>query len=551
MASSSDDSVWSKNMFKRLGKETTSSPSKVVSSSPDLPRSTPPASSLPPASFHEAKLGSTSYSRPVRGFQHWRPVFAIICALTTFALYRSFKYAHLWGSTSPTMTRGSEVWAKGMESLLDRGVTCDPRFATLKVYMYDLPSDFHFGMTSTFEPSLDPDNVWPRNLSNLPRYPGGLYQQHSPEYWLTADLLTSTMPDRKTECTAVRVFNPQVADIFFVPFFASLSYNKYTKMEHEGQDLNEQLQRQLVFFLTNQTWWQESGGKDHVIVIHHPNSLHWVRDQLSPAMYVVCDFGRYPEWMANIRKDIVAPYKHVVGTFKGDGANFGSRPLLLFFQGAIVRKEGGIIRQQLYELLKDEAGVHFATGNTQSNGIKSATTGMRSSKFCLHLAGDTPSSNRLFDAIVSHCVPVIISDEIELPYEDELDYSEFCLFVRGEDALKKDFVINLLRSVQAEEWTRMWKRLKTVALHFEYQHPTVPGDAVNMVWRAVARRIPSVKMALNKDKRYARSGWVKPAFVPPPVAAPNERPPVVAAIALKEQQKTNNDESTSLNQNSR
>ncbi|KAL2636165.1 hypothetical protein R1flu_007644 [Riccia fluitans] len=415
-------------LFKRgtgFGKE--ASPNKVVSSSADLPQSTPPSLSLPPSSFYEAKLGSAK---------------------------------------------------------------------------------FHFGMTSTFEPSLDPDSVWPRNLSNLPKYPGAMYQQHSPEYWLTVDLLTSSMPDRKTECTAVRVSNPQIADVFFVPFFASLSYNKYKKMEQEGEGQNEQLQRQLVSFLKNQTWWKLSGGKDHVVVIHHPNSLRLVRDQLSPAMYVVCDFGRYPEWVANMTKDIVAPYKHVIKTFNDDNTQFNSRPLLLFFQGAIVRKEGGIIRQQLFELLKDEEGVHFATGNTRSNGRKSATAGMRSSKFCLHLAGDTPSSNRLFDAIASHCVPVIISDELELPFEDELDYSEFCLFVRGEDALKKDFVINLLRSVQADEWTRMWNRLKTVSIHFEYQHPTAPGDAVNMVWRAIARRIPSVKRALNKDSRYGRSGWV-------------------------------------------
>ncbi|KAJ6873497.1 hypothetical protein NC651_032389 [Populus alba x Populus x berolinensis] len=55
---------------------------------------------------------------------------------------------------------------------------------------------------------------------------------------------------------------------------------------------------------------------------------------------------------------------------------------------------------------------------------------MASSKFCLNIAGDTPSSNRLFDAIASQCVPVIISDGIELPFEDVLDYSEFGIFVR-------------------------------------------------------------------------------------------------------------------------
>lgn len=42
-------------------------------------------------------------------------------------------------------------------------------------------------------------------------------------------------------------------------------------------------------------------------------------------------------------------------------------------------------------------------------------------------AGDTPSSARLFDAIVSGCIPVIISDELELPFEGILDYRKVCL----------------------------------------------------------------------------------------------------------------------------
>ncbi|CAM6128282.1 unnamed protein product [Calypogeia fissa] len=393
----------------------------------------------------------------------------------------------------------------------DQVVTCDPRFAALRVYMYDLPSEFHFGILDKFEP--DDLNVWPRNLSILPRYPGGLYQQHSPEYWMTADILTSNTPGRKHECTAVRVQTPEEADVIFVPFFASLSYNKYTKMERkDGQDINEDLQEKLVKYLRKQKPWQESGGSDHVIVIHHPNSLHKVRDTLRSAMYVVCDFGRYSEETANMRKDIVAPYKHVMPVFKDDNSTFDTRTTLLFFQGAIFRKEGGVIRQQLFELLQNEEGVNFVPGNTQSSGIKSATLGMRNSKFCLHLAGDTPSSNRLFDAVASHCVPVVISDEIELPYEDALDYSEFCLFIRTADALKKGFVIKLLRAINKEEWTRMWYRLQEVIIHFEYQHPTEPNDAVNMMWKAIARRAPTVTYNINKGKRYARSGWPQPSL---------------------------------------
>lgn len=50
------------------------------------------------------------------------------------------------------------------------------------------------------------------------------------------------------------------------------------------------------------------------------------------------------------------------------------------------------------------------------------------SLFCLSPAGDTPSSARLFDAIVSGCIPVIISDELELPFEGILDYRKVCMY---------------------------------------------------------------------------------------------------------------------------
>ena len=169
--------------------------------------------------------------------------------------------------------------------------------------------------------------------------------------------------------------------------------------------------------------------------------------------------------------------------------------------------QGGKVRQKLYQLLKGERDVHFTYGSVRQNGIRRATAGMSTSKFCLNIAGDTPSSNRLFDAIVSHCVPVVISDDIELPFEDVLDYSEFCVFVRAADAARKGFLLRLLRGVPRDEWTRMWRRLKEVARHFEYQYPSRPGDAVQMIWGAVARKMHSVKLQLHKRGRFQRTAW--------------------------------------------
>lgn len=167
--------------------------------------------------------------------------------------------------------------------------------------------------------------------------------------------------------------------------------------------------------------------------------------------------------------------------------------------------QGGVIRQELYYLLKDEKDVTFTFGSVQGNGINRASQGMASSKFCLNIAGDTPSSNRLFDAIASHCVPVIISDEIELPFEDVLDYSELCIFVRASDAVKKGYLLNLLRGIKENKWTEMWKRLQEIVHHFEYQYPTRFGDAVDKIWEEVSHKISSIRFKHHKKSRYNRS----------------------------------------------
>ncbi|KAG2679261.1 hypothetical protein I3843_11G043900 [Carya illinoinensis] len=387
-----------------------------------------------------------------------------------------------------------------------RNIVCDASQALLRVFMYDLPPEFHFGLVGW---KGKVNQTWPNvdNPSQIPSYPGGLNLQHSIEYWLTLDLLSSNTPNVVRPCTVIRVKNSSLADVIFVPFFSSLSYNRHSKLHHkEKVSLNQILQENLVKFLKGQEEWKRLGGKDHLIIAHHPNSMLDARSKLGSAMFVLADFGRYPGDIANLGKDIIAPYRHLVRTIPNrESAPFHKRPILAYFQGAIYRKDGGIIRQELFYLLKDEKDIHFTFGSIRANGIKSAGQGMSSSKFCLNIAGDTPSSNRLFDAIASHCVPVIISDQIELPFEDVLDYSEFCLFVRGSDAVKKGYVLKLLRGIKQDKWTRMWEKLREIAHHFEYQYPSKPGDAVDMIWEEVSRKISSIRFKLHRNNRYSRS----------------------------------------------
>ncbi|GKD63638.1 probable arabinosyltransferase ARAD1 [Tanacetum coccineum] len=77
-----------------------------------------------------------------------------------------------------------------------------------------------------------------------------------------------------------------------------------------------------------------------------------------------------------------------------------------------------------------------------------ASQGMHTSKFCLHPAGDIPSACLLFDAIVSLCFHVIISDCIELPFEDVIDYRKIVVFVDTHSAVKPGYLSKLLKKVK-------------------------------------------------------------------------------------------------------
>lgn len=389
----------------------------------------------------------------------------------------------------------------------------------LKVFMYDLPPEFHFGLLE-WKPEKG-SSVWPDIRKQVPHYPGGLNLQHSIEYWLTLDLLFSEYSPTSPSRISVRVRNSSEADVIFVPFFSSLSFNRFSRLRKQERLSQDKLtQDNLVKYVEAQKEWKRSGGVDHVILAHHPNSLLYARNQLWPAMFILSDFGRYPPNIANVLKDVIAPYRHVIKSYVNDTSTFDSRPILLYFQGAIYRKDGGTVRQELYYLLKDEKDVHFTFGSVQRDGINNATQGMHSSKFCLNIAGDTPSSNRLFDAIASHCVPVIISDEIELPFEDDIDYSEFCIFVRTGDAVREKYLINLIRGIGREKWTQMWKKLLQVERLFEFRYPSRDNDAVQMIWRSVAHKVPAIKLKLHRARRFshATDASVKkepPAFIVP------------------------------------
>lgn len=170
--------------------------------------------------------------------------------------------------------------------------------------------------------------------------------------------------------------------------------------------------------------------------------------------------------------------------------------------------QGGLVREKLWEVLEKEPDVIMEEGFPDITGRQQSIKGMRSSEFCLHPAGDTPTSCRLFDAISSLCIPVIVSDTIELPFEGMIDYLKFSIFISVDNALEPNWLVNHLRNITKERRQRYRLDLADVQSIFEYENgnltgmgPIHPDGAVNYIWMKVYQKLPIIKEAIKRDKR--------------------------------------------------
>uniref|UniRef100_A0A6N2LSA6 Exostosin GT47 domain-containing protein n=1 Tax=Salix viminalis TaxID=40686 RepID=A0A6N2LSA6_SALVM len=308
---------------------------------------------------------------------------------------------------------------------------------------------------------------------------------------------------------------------FFVLAEMELAKGKGSFRRKQGNE-DYRRQKQVVDIVRNSDAWKRSGGKDHVFVLTDPVAMWHFKAEVAPAILLVVDFGGWyrldskssngssPDMIqhtqVSLLKDVIVPYTHLLPRLQLSENK--KRSTLLYFKGAKHRHRGGIVREKLWELLVNEPGVVIEEGFPNATGREQSIRGMRSSEFCLHPAGDTPSSCRLFDAIQSLCIPVVVSDNIELPFEGMVDYTEFTVFVAVDDALKPRLLVDRLRSISVKQRNEFRRNMAKVQPIFQYDNghpggigPISPDGAVNHIWKKVLQKLPAIKEAVVREKR--------------------------------------------------
>ena len=171
-------------------------------------------------------------------------------------------------------------------------------------------------------------------------YPG---HQHRAEWYLFKDLLQPE--SERIGSPVVRVLDPEEADLFYVPFFSSLSLivNPIRPASSTGEMVrpvysDEETQEALVEWLEAQEYWKRNNGRDHVIIASDPNALYKVIDKIKNSVLLVSDFGRLRFDQGSLIKDVILPYSHRINSYSGE-ISAESRNTLLFFMGNRYRKE--------------------------------------------------------------------------------------------------------------------------------------------------------------------------------------------------------------------
>lgn len=172
------------------------------------------------------------------------------------------------------------------------------------------------------------------------KYPG---HQHMAEWYVFTDLIRPE--SERVGSPIVRVSYPEEAELFYLPFFSSLSLIVSPSFQPSGQSEAEkpvyrdaENQQALVEWLEEQEYWKRNNGRDHVIIASDPNALYRIIDKVKNSVLLVADFGRLRSDQGSIVKDVVIPYSHRIRTYEGD-VGLDNRDTLLFFMGARYRKE--------------------------------------------------------------------------------------------------------------------------------------------------------------------------------------------------------------------
>ncbi|CAH9101702.1 unnamed protein product [Cuscuta europaea] len=231
----------------------------------------------------------------------------------------------------------------------------------------------------------------------------------------------------------LRTRRKEEADLFFVP-----SYVKCVRMMGGLND--KEINQTYVKVLSHMPYFRLSGGRNHIFVFPSGAGAHLFK---SWATYLNRSIILTPEGdrtdkrdtsAFNTWKDIIIPGNVDDGMTISHGSrlveplHLSKRKYLANFLGRAQGKSG---RLQLIKLAKqfpeklESPELKFS--GPDKLGRVQYFQHLRNAKFCLAPRGESSWTLRFYESFFVECVPVIISDQIEMPFQNVVDYTQISI----------------------------------------------------------------------------------------------------------------------------
>lgn len=227
-----------------------------------------------------------------------------------------------------------------------------------------------------------------------------------------------------------RVFDPENADLFYVPLFGAI-FNQH----REKADIDTVILPQLREF---GPYFDRSDGVDHAwtqMLFSHDNiPITPYHQHHLPSMITLgdLDFNYSKTHLRESWRNNNFPLTSNINQLDTlDSDN--TRPITAFFIGQIELSGfddiGAPIRRGMANELHriPHAVVINAKRYDPIHSVYSYNFSrmMASSEYCLVPHGDGPTTKRLFDTFKTLCIPIVLSDQIRFPFENLfIDYSK-------------------------------------------------------------------------------------------------------------------------------
>lgn len=311
---------------------------------------------------------------------------------------------------------------------------------------------------------------------------------------------------------AGRAARPEDADLFFVPVYVSCNFstpNGFPSLSHARGLLAEAVD--LV--RARMPYWNRSAGADHVFVASHDFGacFHPMEDvaiadgipEFLKRSILLQTFGVQGHHVCQDVEHVVIP-PHVPPEVAHElpEPEKAQRDIFAFFRGKMEVHPKNISGRFYSKKVRTELLQHYGRNRKfylKRKRFDNYRSEMARSLFCLCPLGWAPWSPRLVESVLLGCIPVIIADNIRLPFPSVLQWPEISLQVAEKDIANLEMVLDHVVATNLTVIQKnLWDPVKRKALVFN--RPMEVGDATWQVLREL-----EVLLDQSQRKRYVGS----------------------------------------------